>query len=196
MPTSGTMGLISNWKSYYLVGISKIDPKRISLRDSDMEAILNLTGIKSYIATGLALPPELSVNEARSSAVITPWLSMFAITSKLYPDAIDTLHTSGAIAYLPENFSKGLFSTTAGWPDELLDRYSWDIKGFQPFIMPILIPAHSGAPVDLKTSMKSPDGTIELFWISHFKPDNPGLLLQDVDKLADLIKNSRKELLQ
>ena len=194
MPSSGSMGQISHWKAHYFVGVTKKDVGSISLGDSEMESLLNLVGIKTYIATGLAISPEVAVSKIRSS-VITPWLSMFAVLARQYPDSIGSLHEKGGIVFLPESLSRGLFSSSTGWPEEILKKYSWGLEGYEPFVMPILIPAASEAPKNFEQSMKSPDGNLELFWISYFDPEKPESLLKDVHRLDEFIQEHRKEML-
>ncbi|WP_065188644.1 hypothetical protein [Shewanella woodyi] len=193
MPRDGLMSKISKWKQLYFVGITKGELDSISLNSQQFNGLLNMIGVHTYISTGLALDPNYAVNRTKDR-VVTSWLNMFAVLANYQPELIDQVYEGKSTAFLPEHWSHGLFPKESGWPTSLVEKHDYDLKGYKIFIMPFLVPDITGNFNDLSQSIKSPDGSLEIFWFSYFDVNNPEKLLSDVSSLKNFILEERKEL--
>lgn len=194
IPQNGAMAGISKWKQYYFLGITKGELESINLNYQQFSGLLHMIGVDSYIATGLAIDPAFAVN--RNQATIgTPWLNMYAVLAHYQPEVIDVAYQGNNSVFLPEEWSRGLFPQESGWPKPMIQRHDSDLNGYKMFILPFLIPDHTDKLVDLRQSMKAPDGSLEIFWFSYFDVENPERLLIDTSSLKNFILEERQELI-
>lgn len=193
IPQKGPMAGIANWKHYYFLGITRGELDSINLNYQQISGLLNMIGVNSFIATGLAVDPIYAINWIQET-IATPWLNMYAVLAHYQSDIINVAYQEKKPLFLTEEWSRGLFSKNSGWPESLTKKHDYRLNGYQMFILPFLVPDHTEL-VDLTQSMKTPDGSIELFWFSYFDTTNPERLLSDLVSLKSFILEQRQELI-
>lgn len=87
-----------------------------------------------------------------------------------------------------------MFANHINWPTELLAQYSINLEGFNVFILPFMVPKGAQYNLSLAQSMKTPDGSLEIFGVNKFNEAEPEQLLHNIQSTLEFIKDNRPDI--
>ncbi len=180
----------TEWKHMYFFGITKQNQNEIDLSQENIGALLSMVNVYSGISTGAAIDPKFLIN-AKGTTV---WLAMYAFLTVSNPEALSEAKKEDALLYLPSDFLNNTFNAHNNWPPELLSAFDLNLKNYNLFAIPFLVPRSERAIKNLPQSLKAPDGSLEVFGVQEFDEAAPEKLLAEFDSIIKFIIKERSDI--
>ena len=180
------------WKHMCFAGISKQPINDIHLSEDQIGDLLSMINLDSVISSGTAIEPQHLINEKGTTA----WLAMYALVVTNDPESLNLIADGKTRIHIPIDLISSAFANHINWPATMLEKYDLSLGDYRPFAIPFLVHKSVTNIGELSQSMKTPDGSLEIFGIYEFSETDPEGLLKKYAQLTTFIKKERKDAIQ
>lgn len=180
----------TEWRQMYFVAITRKKPSEIDLSQELMTKLVSEIEVRSAIYTGAALEPQYLIN----AKGVTAWIAMWVFITHGNPDLVKSLGTGPGAAWVRPAFMNSAFGAHINWPEKMLRSHNLDVTGHKLVAIPFLVPKNGPALRKLPRSVKTPDGSLEVFGFHEFDEKNPESLLKEFEAIAHSIRKERVDL--
>lgn len=181
----------TEWKHMYFVAITKKKPSEIDLSQRQIAGLLSMVNVSSGISTGAAIDPKYLIN-AKGTTV---WLAMYALAASSNSESIKSLSSDAGLLFVPNAFLNGAFGDHINWPEKMLKSHNLDLQGYNLIAIPFIVYNSVTNMKKMSQSLKTPDGSLEIFGFHEFSERSPEALLIEYESLVSFIKKERPDLI-
>ncbi|MCO7223519.1 hypothetical protein [Pleionea sp. CnH1-48] len=182
----------TEWEHLHFYGITSYPLSEVGLNQQMAQGLINMVGAGASICTGALIAPKFLINQKGT----TPWLAMFALLAARQPALLQDIHKGEAAAFIPNDILESLFIDHNNWPAQLWSQYNIELKGFNVFVLPFLVPKGSAYNLHFEQSMKAPDGSLEVFGANVFDENQPEKLLLELQSILEFINLHRPDIVE
>jgi hypothetical protein len=170
----------SEWRHWYFLGFASARPGEIQIDPEQLQSLLAAVGVQAAVGTPGPLDPRHLINHKG----VTAWLSLFFFTQINDEAGLQAVAENRALILVPASFLQQNYSSHVNWPAEMLARYRLDARDAHPLILPFIVHESAPQPQGLQQSLRSADGSLEIFAVAEFSETEPEKLLWLVDRMA------------